>query len=77
MKQAKFTVTESQIEFIKQYSRFGFKDKSSMVRAALEELRKKLEYKSLKESAKLYAEIYQKDEELQKLTNSAISDWPE
>jgi Arc/MetJ-type ribon-helix-helix transcriptional regulator len=77
MKQAKFSVAESQIEFIKQYSRFGFKDKSSLVRAALEELRKKLEYQSLKKSAELYAEIYQRDNELQELTNSAISDWPE
>ena len=77
MQQAKFSVADSQIEFIKQYSRFGFKDKSSMVRAALEELRKKLEYQSLKESAELYAEIYQKDEELQELTNSAIPGWPE
>ena len=77
MQQAKFSVAESQIEFIKQYSRFGFKDKSSMVRAALEELRKKLEYQSLKESAKLYAEIYQKDDESQELTNSALLDWPE
>jgi Arc/MetJ-type ribon-helix-helix transcriptional regulator len=77
MQQAKFSVAESQIEFIKQYSRFGFKDKSSLVRAALEELRKKLEYQSLKESAELYAEIYQKDNELQKLTNSALLDWPE
>ncbi len=76
MQQAKFSVAESQIEFINQYSRFGFKDKSLMVRAALEELRKKLENQSLKESAELYAEIYQNDEELQELTNSAISDWP-
>jgi len=40
MKQEQFNVAESQIEFIKQYSRFGFKDKSSMVRAAIEELKK-------------------------------------
>ena len=65
MQQAKFSVAESQIEFIKQYSRFGFKDKSSMVRAALDELRKKFEYQSLKESAELYAEIYKKDDEIQ------------
>lgn len=40
MHQAKVSMAESQIEFIKQYSHFGFKDKSSMVRAAIEELRK-------------------------------------
>ncbi|MCH8127011.1 hypothetical protein IIC38_13785 [candidate division KSB1 bacterium] len=77
MQQAKFSVAESQIDFLKRYSQFGFKDKSSMVRAALEELRIKLELQSLKESADLYAEIYKEDSELQELTDSAISDWPE
>ncbi len=77
MQQAKFSVAESQIDFLKRYSQFGFKDKSSMVRAALEELRIKLELQSLKESADLYAEIYKEDFELQELTDSAISDWPE
>lgn len=74
MQQAKFSVAESQIDFLKRYSQFGFKDKSSMVRAALEELRIKLELQSLKESADLYAEIYKEDSELQELTDSAISD---
>ena len=77
MQQAKFSVAESQIDFLKRYSQFGFKDKSSMVRAALEELRIKLELQSLKESADLYAEIYKEDSDLQELTDSAISDWPE
>lgn len=77
MQQAKFSVADSQIDFLKRYSQFGFKDKSSMVRAALEELRKKLELQSLKESADLYVEIYKEDSELQYLTDSAISGWPE
>ena len=77
MQQATFSVTESQIEFIKQYSRFGFKDKSSMVSAALDELRKKFEYQNLIESADLYAEIYKKNDDIQELTNSAVLDWPE
>ena len=77
MHQAKFSVAESQIEFIKQYSRFGFKDRSSLVRAALDELRKKLEYQDLKASADLYTEIYEEDNELREITNAAISDWPE
>ncbi len=77
MKQVKFSVAEPQIEFIKQYSRFGFKDKSSMIRAALEELRKKFEYQSLKESAELYAEVYQEDVDIQELTDSATTEWPE
>jgi hypothetical protein len=77
MQQAKFSVADSQIEFIKQYSHFGFKDKSSMVRAALDELKKRLEHQRLKESADLYAETYQHDKEIKDLTNAAISDWPE
>lgn len=77
MQQAKFSVAESQIEFLNQYSLFGFKDKSSMVRAAINELKKKLELVKLKKSADFYAEIYSKDHELRKLTDSAITDWPE
>ncbi len=31
----------------------------------------------LEESARLYAEIYEEDAELQELTEAAIEDWPE
>jgi hypothetical protein len=77
MVQAKFSVKESQIEFLNNHSQFGFKDKSAMVRLALEELKKKLEAKELIESANLYAEIYNTDKDLVNLTEVALNDWPE
>ncbi len=77
MQQSKFSVAESQVEFLNQYSQFGYKDKSSMIRAAINELKKKLDLEKLKKSADIYAEIYTDDNELQDLTDSAITDWPE
>lgn len=77
MQQAKFTVGKAQLDFLNDYSRFGFKDKSSMVRVALDYLRKQLDIKRLRESAELYAEIFEEDPDLRELTDSAISEWPE
>jgi hypothetical protein len=77
MTQAKFSMAESQIEFLNNHSRFGFKDKSTMVRTALDELKKKLERAELQESANLYAEIYGTDNGLVQLTETAIKGWPE
>ena len=54
----------------------GFKDKSSLVRKAIDEFRKKIERKKLAESAELYAELYGTDGELNELTDSAIDGWP-
>ena len=58
-------------------TKYGFKDKSSVIRKALKQFRKELERKSLEKSADLYAEIYEQDSELKKLTESALSGWPE
>ena len=77
MQQAKFSVEESQLEFLNNYSGFGFKNKSSMVRKALDLLKKELEKQKLKKSAHLYAEIYNQDSDLSELTDSALSEWPE
>ncbi|MDH3676457.1 MAG: hypothetical protein OES12_13255 [Anaerolineae bacterium] len=77
MQQAKFSLTLSLIEFLNNYKRYGFKDKSSMVRAALLRLKEELELQNLKQSANLYAEIYAEETELQELTETAIQDWPE
>jgi hypothetical protein len=77
MTQIKISFEENQIEFIKKYFELGFKDKSSIVRKAIDEFRKSLEKKNLMRSANLYAEIYEQDEDLKDLTNSSIEDWPE
>ncbi|MBD3378494.1 hypothetical protein GF406_25930 [candidate division KSB1 bacterium] len=76
MTQAKFSVTESHIRFLDDHSRFGFKDKSTMVRTALDELEKKLKTKELIESAELYNQLYTEDSDLAELTESALIDWP-
>ena len=77
MTQAKFTIGETQSRFLSQHKKYGFKDKSSVIRAALDRLQKDLENEKLKISADLYAEIYDADGELNELTESAISEWPE
>ncbi len=77
MQQAKFSLSQSLVEFLAKHRTFGFKDKSAMVRAALDELKKDLELQELKQSADLYAELYDKDPALQETTDSAITRWPE
>lgn len=77
MIQAKFTIGEAQSRFLSQHKKYGFKDKSSVIRVALDRLQKEFEKEKLMKSADLYAEIYDKDKALQKLTESAISEWPE
>jgi len=77
MQQVKVSVSEKQIEFLNKHYAYGFKDKSSLVRKAIDYFRKELEIQKLKKSADLYAEIYGKDPELLELTKSALSEWPE
>ena len=77
MQQAKFSLTPLLVDFLGNYKRYGFKDKSSMVRSALMQLQEELELEGLKQSADLYSEVYAEDAELFELTESAISEWPE
>jgi Arc/MetJ-type ribon-helix-helix transcriptional regulator len=77
MIQSKFTLDQSQIDFLDQFKVRGFKDKSSIVRLALDRLYQELEQQELKKSAQLYAELYEEDEELQQLTDTAIVNWPQ
>jgi 4-hydroxyphenylpyruvate dioxygenase-like putative hemolysin len=77
MLQAKFSVKESQAQFLRRYKEYGFKDKSSMLRAAIDHLKREFELEQLKQSADLYSEIYSKDDDLKALTETAIGGWPE
>jgi Arc/MetJ-type ribon-helix-helix transcriptional regulator len=72
----KVTLEQSQIDFLAQFKDLGFKDKSSLVRSALNQLQQQLEKQKLERSADLYAEIYAEDQELQQLTALAGADWP-
>ncbi|GMR25467.1 MAG: hypothetical protein BMS9Abin39_0767 [Ignavibacteria bacterium] len=76
MLQSKISFEEKQLNFINKFGEMGFKDKSSLVRTAIDEFIKKIERKKLAESAELYAELYETDDELNDLTNSAIDGWP-
>ncbi len=77
MQQINLTIYEPQVNFLKNYQVYGFQNQSSMIRAALNRLQEELELQNLRESADLYAEIYDDDAELQELTEIAISGWPE
>lgn len=76
MHQAKISFNKNHINFLNKYQELGFKDKSSLVRSAIDEFIKLVERQKLVKSAKLYSEIYNEDEELRELTNSAVADWP-
>ena len=77
MLQAKFSVRESQARFLSRYKEYGFKDKSSMLRVAIDLFKKNLELEQLKQSADLYAEIYSEDKDLKELSETALDGWPE
>jgi hypothetical protein len=77
MLQAKFSLKESQARFLSRYKDYGFKDKSTMLRVAIDHFKKTLELKRLKASADLYAEAYSEDDDLKELTDVATTGWPE
>ena len=77
MLQAKFSIGDEQAKFIEHYKEYGFKDKSEMVRKAINLLQTELDEKTLRESAEIYAEIYEEEEDLRKLTEVAVEGWPE
>lgn len=76
MVQAKFSLEESHIQFLEQCKQYGFKDKSDVVRAALDHLYTQLAQQRLRESAALYAKVYADDDETQEWTDAAQSEWP-
>ncbi len=77
MQQAKFSLAPPLVEFLNSYKLFGFKDKSAMVQAALQRMKEEYTLRQLQQSANLYAELYEQDAELQEVTESAITGWPE
>ena len=68
-------LNESQANFLNHYQDYGFDSQSAMIQSALEKLQEEIDDKELEESAKLYAEIYQEDRELQELTEAACADF--
>ena len=77
MTQVKLTLDQEYLEFLRHHREFGFKSQSAMVRAALRLFWEELERRQLQDSAALYAELYEEDEELQELTEAALRGWPD
>ena len=76
MQQAKFSIDEQRMQFIDQFKEFGFKDKSDLMRNALDCLKKWFEKEQMRMSADLYAELYAEDREIRELTEAANHYWP-
>ncbi len=70
-------LNELQAKFLNHYQDYGFDSQEAMINLALEKLKEEIEDKELEESAKLYAEIYQEDKDLQELTEAACADFLE
>ena len=63
-------------EFINHYAELGFENPDEMVKKGLQLLKEELErHAQLTQSADLYAELYDQDEELKDWTASATQDW--
>lgn len=77
MIQSKFRLDSELSDFLNRHQVYGFKDKSSVVRAALVRLKEDLERTALAQSALLYAEQFAHDPDLQDLTDSAVQEWPQ
>ncbi|MBM4457981.1 MAG: hypothetical protein FJ011_09495 [Chloroflexi bacterium] len=77
MLQTKITLDETNVAFLNNYQRLGFRDRSALVRAALDRMQADMERQRLEASAVLYAEVYRTDSELQQLTEAALVGWPE
>jgi len=63
MVQSKITLTEELSDFLSFYKEFGYKNRSEMIREALEAMKQKLDEEKLTNSANLYSELYDDDDE--------------
>ena len=77
MLQTKVSLEEAQIVFLSKHGQLGFRDRSALVRAALDRMRIDLERQRLDTSAVRYAEAYCDDPDLRELTEAALAGWPE
>ena len=76
MKQVKVGLDESHVKLLEQFKCFGFKDKSEMVRFALDLYVKDMANRRLRESAALYAQVYEEDAETREWTQANTVEWP-
>ncbi len=76
MHQVKLSLRDSQVEFLGRHRAYGFKDRSELVRKALELFQREIELKELGESASLYAQLYEADPQAQSWVADSVRDWP-
>jgi len=76
MKQVKVGLNESHVKLLEQFKRFGFKDKSEMVRFALDLYVKDMANRRLRESVALYAQVYEEDVETREWMKANTAEWP-
>ncbi len=77
MTQTKIMLDDAQISFLENYKLLGFKNKSSVIRTAIDHLQEEFEREQLQKSAEIYLEVYSEESELKELTESALAGWPE
>ncbi|NET87065.1 MAG: hypothetical protein F6K45_02985 [Kamptonema sp. SIO1D9] len=75
MQKRTFQLDDLTIKFLERCQEYGFQNPSEVVRTALAKLQLTLNTDDLQESANLYAEIYERDRELQELTDADIEEW--
>lgn len=73
MPQLKISLDDDNADFVSNFRDYGYTSKSAIVDDAVRRLYRELRNKALLESAELYQQVYERDLELQELTDSAAS----
>ncbi|MEM9991581.1 MAG: hypothetical protein AAF738_07430 [Bacteroidota bacterium] len=76
MIQQTIQLAEQEARFLNAYANHGFNSIDQLISKALHLLKKDLEHQQqLLQSADIYAEVYEEDEETQSWTEAATLDW--
>ncbi len=76
--EAKIRLKEIDLDFLKKYEKLGFNSEEELLSQALKLLKKELENVKkiiIEDSADLYAEVYEEDEEAKEWIESSNNDW--
>jgi Arc/MetJ-type ribon-helix-helix transcriptional regulator len=73
MIQAKFSLDETHLLVLEECRKYGFKDRSALIRAAIDLLSSQLQEQRLRESAAVYAELYEQDAQAREWTEDAAA----
>jgi metal-responsive CopG/Arc/MetJ family transcriptional regulator len=73
MPQIKISLDREILDFVSSYQDYGYSSKSEIVATALADFKKRLDTQAIIDSAELYQEVYDRDLDLQELTDDAAS----